>query len=178
VGEAMASSNALCSAIHAGYGAHITSLMMQSSPLDAHDLGRLLTGLPHLRVLHLDRAYALNSLSFLATNALAHSLEECVLSECWHEDLQPRELIHLVGLRSLRRLKLFQIKHMLLDSFSSALLQPPSVVLPRLEFFYYFHFDFGLGAGTFWEHTDDLNDDHAYDDDDDESSDDDQNDDA
>ena len=100
--------------------------------LTATQLGELLSRLPRLRELLLDRL-SIDSLSFVAQPPLTSQLRRLELWHCrW---LPPAELRHVHSLRGLKTLKLFSAFAEPLDDDAQSLLKPPSAVMPLLEDF-------------------------------------------
>lgn len=80
----------------------IASLRIESLAVTSEHMHELLPNLPRLATLWLGRVSALTSLSFLATEALATSLAQVALLMC--VKVPSSDIVHLLGLRSLRSL--------------------------------------------------------------------------
>ena len=88
-----------------------------------------------LRMLQLNDCAAFESLSFLSECPhLAQSLQSLVL-ESNHATLHSTELSHVLTLKNLTSVDVFQVFIEPLDAFAQHLLKPPSVVLPKLTNF-------------------------------------------
>jgi hypothetical protein len=106
----------------------------QSLRITSDHLVACLAHMPLLTSLHLSGAASLDSLRFLSSGPITHSLKKLQLSR-FEPRLPLRELHHVHELSSLTELRLYSVFDRPLDDYSEPLYTPPSRLMPSLVYF-------------------------------------------